>query len=419
MRLLYSLGISCYALGVRVAALRNSKAKQMVAGWKRTFGRLSMAPVGKDKTAWFHASSLGEFEQARPVLELFKKEHPDYKICVTFFSPSGYEVRKDYAEADFICYLPMDTRSNATRFVNLLRPTVAFFVKYDYWFNYLEQLHLRQIPTYMFSSIHRPSQYFFKGYGKWYLRHLDKCFTHIFVQNEESKRLLEMHGIQHVSIAGDTRFDRVHAIAQAAKTFDEVETFLSRNAGHKVLLAGSSWEPDEVNLKKYLDHKGSNLTLILAPHVIAESHINYIIDLFGKANCVRYSQLKEVKDPKRVLVVDNIGLLSSLYRYADVAYIGGGFGKGIHNILEAVTFGKPVVFGPNYQKFQEAKDIIALGGGCSYNEYGQLEDYLDQLIDNDEKYTKASKICTEYLSANLGSSQIIMAEVNKSKMLQN
>lgn len=419
MRLIYSFGISCYALGVRIASLRNTKAKQMLTGWKQTFGRLSIAPVGKDKTAWFHASSLGEFEQARPVLEQFKQQHPDFKICVTFFSPSGYEVRKDYPEADFICYLPMDTKANAIRFVNLLRPTVAFFVKYDYWFNYLEQLRLRQIPTYIFSAIYRPSQYFFKGYGKWYLKHLRNCFTHIFVQNKESLQLLQSHGFEHVSIAGDTRFDRVHAISQAARQFPEVENFLAKRAGNKVILAGSSWEPDEANLKRYLDYKEQGLTLILAPHVISESHIESIISLFGKDSCVRYSRINEATDKSNILVIDNIGLLSSLYRYADVAYIGGGFGRGIHNILEAVTFGKPVIFGPNYKKFQEARDIIALGGGCSYSEYSELEQKLDQLIDNEDNYSSASKVCLKYLADNLGSADKIMDVVNKSNILHN
>lgn len=419
MRILYSIGINCYAAAVHVAALRNAKAKQMVAGWKRTFGRLAMAPVGKDKTAWFHASSLGEFEQARPVLEQFKREHPDFKICVTFFSPSGYEVRKDYAEADFVCYLPMDTRKNAAHFVNLLRPTVAFFVKYDFWFNYLEQLRLRNVPTYIFSSIFRPSQYFFKPYGKWYLRHLDKCFTHLFVQNEESKHLLESHGIDHVSIAGDTRFDRVHAIAQSAQRFDVMERFLAQHEGDKVILAGSSWEPDEENLKRYLDHRPEGVTMILAPHVIAESHLCYIEQLFGKENCVRYSQLNGSEGKARVLIVDNIGLLSSMYRYADVAYIGGGFGRGIHNTLEAITFGKPVVFGPNYEKFKEARDIIALGGGLGYSEYAVLEQTVDRWLTDKEVYEKASATCLKYLNDNLGSSQMILDEVNRSKFLFN
>lgn len=408
MRLLYTFGIQCYALGVRIAAPFNVKARQMVEGWKRTFGRLAVAPVGKDNTAWFHASSLGEFEQARPVLEQFHKMCPDYRICVTFFSPSGYEVRKDYPHADFICYLPMDTRANARRFVNLLRPTVVFFVKYDFWFNYLEQLRQREIPTVIFSSIFRPNQYFFKPYGRWFLNSIGQCFTHIFVQNEESMQLLKGHGINHVSIAGDTRFDRVHAIAQESCRHAEVEEFLGQYAGNKVLLAGSSWEPDEINIKKYLDHYGERITLILAPHVTSESHINSIIKIFGKKNCTLYTQMAQAKPGSRILIIDTIGILSSLYRYADVAYIGGGFGRGIHNILEAITFGKPVVFGPNYHKFKEAKDIIALGGGFSYSHYPQLQQTLDKLLNDSEQYQHSSQVCSQYLTDNLGSTQTIL-----------
>ncbi len=413
MRLLYTLGIQCYAIGVHLAAPFNSKARQMVTGWKETFGRLSVAPVGKDCTAWFHASSLGEFEQARPVLEQFHRQYPDCRICVTFFSPSGYEVRKDYPEADFICYLPMDTRANARRFVGLLRPKVVFFVKYDFWFNYLEQLHQREIPTVIFSAIFRPSQYFFKPYGRWFLNSLGRCFTHLFVQNEESMQLLQEHGIGQVSLAGDTRFDRVHAIAQEACRFAEVEDFLQQHSGNKVLLAGSSWEPDEVNLKQYIDHHGEGLTLIVAPHVTSESHIGSIVSLFGKENCIRYTQIGQARTDARILIIDTIGILASLYRYADVAYIGGGFGKGIHNTLEAITFGKPVVFGPNYQKFKEAKDIISLGGGYSHSRYPQLEETLDRLLNDDNYYQKASRICRQYLNDNLGSAEKILAVVSK------
>lgn len=413
MRALYSFGIRCYALAVRLAAPFNEKARQMVEGWSRTFGRLTVAPVGKEKTAWFHASSLGEFEQARPVLEGFRKAHPDYKICVTFFSPSGYEVRKNYAEADFICYLPMDTPANASRFVNLLHPTVVFFAKYDFWFNYLDQLGRRNIPTFIFSAIFRPNQYFFKWYGGWYLHHLQKCFTHLFVQNEESLKLLQAHGIGQVSIAGDTRFDRVNAIAQGAKRFESIEQFLAMQKGGKVLLAGSSWEPDERNLKQYIDHAGRGITLVLAPHVISPSHLDHIEALFGKERCIRYSRITEATPDTDILIIDNIGMLSSLYQYAHVAYIGGGFGRGIHNTLEAITFGKPVVFGPNYHKFKEACDIIALGGGYSYSNYEQLQACLDNLFGDGDRYEKASQVCKKYLHDNIGSTQLILSVVER------
>lgn len=415
MRILYSLGISCYAFGVRIASLFNPKAKQMLQGWRTTFGRLSIAPVGDAKTAWFHASSLGEFEQARPVITAFKQQFPDFRICVTFFSPSGYEVRKNYPDADFVCYLPMDTRGNAQRFINMLHPDVAFFAKYDFWFNYLEQLRLRQVPTYIFSSIFRPNQYFFRWYGRWFHKHLDRCFTHLFVQNQESLDLLRQSGISHCSIAGDTRFDQVGSIARNVKHFPVVEQFLSQQAGRRVLLAGSSWEPDESNLKRYLDHAGSGLTLILAPHVISESHLAGIEKTFGPGRCLRYSQL--AADPSRsipsILIIDNFGMLSSLYQYAGIAYIGGGFGAGIHNILEAVTFGKPVVFGPNYRKFQEAHDLLRLGGGFSYAEYPLLESTLDTLFHDAEKYRQAADTCNRYLQQNIGSTEIILTQIKE------
>lgn len=412
MRLLYSFGIRCYAMGVRVASLFNPKAKQMLAGWRRTFGRLSVAPVGKGKTAWFHASSLGEFEQARPVLEAFRQQHPEYKVCVTFFSPSGFEVRKNYPNADFVCYLPMDTRANAIRFVNLLRPSVAFFAKYDYWFNYLEQLRRRSVPTFIFSTIFRPKQYFFKWYGKWFLQQVGGCFTHLFVQNEESLQLLQSHGISQVSIAGDTRFDRVHAIAQEAKRDERVERFLSHHSGLPVLLAGSSWEPDEELLRRYLQHRGGEMVLIIAPHVIDKSHLDWIEhSLLKDVPCTFYSRTGDDDPTSHVLVIDNMGLLSSLYRYAQVAYIGGGFGAGIHNILEAVTFGKPVVFGPNYHKFKEACDIIALQGGYSFESYEHMEVTLDRLLADEEAYLKASQQCSRYMADNLGATERILALV--------
>ena len=352
MRLLYSFGIRLYQIGVYVASLWNPKAKQMVHGWQRFFEKIPTERIEQGRTAWFHASSLGEFEQARPVLERFKKMHPDYTICLTFFSPSGYEVRKDYKEADFVCYLPMDTCHNAREFVRLINPTVAFFVKYDFWFNYLHELEKHKVPTYIFSAIFRQDQYFFKSYGRWFRNQLG-CFTHIFVQNRESEELLHhFRGVTHCSVAGDTRFDRVHEIAQTAKQFPEIETFVDNKP---VLMVGSSWEPDEVHIKRFVDTYKGDFKLILAPHVISESHLESIEKLFGKDKCVRYTEIATPNlQDRQVLIINNFGMLSSLYQYARVAIIGGGFGQGIHNILEALTFGKPVVFGPNYGKFQEA-----------------------------------------------------------------
>lgn len=409
MRILYTLGIRLYTLGVYIASLWNPKARQMCSGWQRLFAKIPTQRIGQGKTAWFHASSLGEFEQARPVLEQFRKEHPDYQICLTFFSPSGYEVRKNYAGADYICYLPMDTPRNAREFVRLINPSVAFFVKYDFWFNYLHELHRRHVPTFIFSAIFRPSQYFFKGYGRWFASQLH-CFSHLFVQNQESVELLRGRGITHCSIAGDTRFDRVHDIAASVRRFPEIEAFID---GRPVLMAGSSWQPDETYIKYCLDRMEGSLKLILAPHHIGEEHLQFIEQTFGADRCVRYTCLgNEPHKDRQVLIIDNFGMLSSLYQYAHVAYIGGAFGDGLHNILEALTFGKPVCFGPKYQKFQEAKDILALQGGFTYTHPDALLGQLQLWFGNADAYAKASATCLDYVARNVGSTQLILNHVN-------
>ena len=408
MRILYTIGIWFYTLGIRIAALfGHEKARLMVNGWKVERGKWK-EENGK-KVAWFHAASLGEFEQARPVLEEYKRRHPESRIVVTFFSPSGYEVRKNYTQADAVLYLPPDLPCSVRRFLDTYRPTVAFFVKYEFWFNYLCELRRRNIPTYIFSAIFRPGQYFFKPWGRWYLRQLRDSFRHLFVQNEESLRLLKAHGIEHCTIAGDTRFDRVHQIALAAEHNEVAEKFLQ---GHdsKVLVCGSTWPPDEALISE-LKIKNEELRIIIAPHVISEEHLKQIETLFPDS--VRYSEVESGKwkaesGERKVLIIDNIGLLSKLYRYADVAYIGGGFGVGIHNILEAVTFGKPVLFGPNYHKFQEAHDIIARGGGFSHTDAVSLERNLMPLLSDPDAYRRASQACTDYMNANLGSTDIIL-----------
>ena len=386
-------------------------------GWRKVW--LEKKPAS-DCMAWFHVSSLGEFEQARPVISQFRKEHPEYCVWLTFFSPSGYEVRKDTAEADCVTYMPMDTPRNARRIVELINPSVVFFVKYDFWFNTLRELQSRNIPVFIFSAIFRPSQYFFKPYGKWYARQLGS-FNHIFVQNEESMELLRNNGITKCSIAGDTRFDRVREIALAKQRDATVERFLgcgSDSSVSKCVIAGSSWEPDERNLNLYSGRCPVSLKLILAPHVISEEHLAKIENLFGKDICIRYSKVGEnySYDEHRnikVLIIDNIGLLSRIYGYADVAYIGGGFGHGIHNILEAVTYAKPVVFGPNHKKFQEAMDILRLGGGWSYSRPTELFEILDRLLTDEDANRQASETCRKYLESNIGSTDRIVSTVNK------
>ena len=415
MRVLYTIGIWFYALGVRVAALfGHEKARQMVDGWKQW--PKEVAKLSHERfTAWFHAASLGEFEQARPVLEEYRRRHPDHQILVTFFSPSGYEIRKNYDKADAICYLPMDTPRNVRRFIFEADPDTVFFVKYEFWYNYLNALKGWGAKTYIFSTIFRPGQYFFKWYGGWFRKQLKTCFEHLFVQNEESLQLLKGVGIERCSLAGDTRFDRVHQIAVAAEPDAVAEHFLDGYDG-KVLVAGSTWPPDEQVLAHVRETNDDWFPgrIILAPHVISEEHLQAIEKLFPDS--VRYSVLKDSKDRNgsKVLIIDNIGILSKLYRYADVAYIGGGFGVGIHNILEAVTFGKPVFFGPNYHKFQEARDIIACGGGWSIRgEYDMEEGDFMRLLTHPEALQQASLACTDYMQQNLGSTDKILQTLDE------
>ncbi len=421
MRLFYSIGIFFYGIAVRVATLWNTQAKLLAEGWRHSYDRLHTL-AGK-KVAWFHAASLGEFEQARPVLEAFRRQHPEYAICLTFFSPSGYEVRKHYEQADVVAYLPLDTPNHARRWVQTLQPEVTFFVKYEFWYNLLINLKQHGIPTYIFSAIFRPQQYFFRPVvGRWFRKQL-LCYSHLFVQNEESLALLQSFGIKEASVAGDTRFDRVRDIASSAPARPEIETFVGNMP---VILAGSTWEPDETHLQHYLQQHPDKVKMILAPHMVDENHLQQIEKLFDGCT-TRYSVLKKHLDTecqslsspatqavlnKAVLIIDNIGMLSSLYRYATIAYIGGGFGKGIHNILEAITFGKPVLFGPRYHKFKEAVDIIATGGGNSYSNDQELSQQLQTWLQNDDAYRNAADNCNRYLQQNLGATQTILNKID-------
>lgn len=414
MRIIYTIGIYCYTFGIRVAALfGHEKARLMVQGWKAQ--PAAMAKLSKDRpTVWFHAASLGEFEQARPVLEAYRQRHPDHQVLVTFFSPSGYEVRKNYSQAEAVCYLPMDTPGNVRRFLNEAHPDKVFFVKYEFWYNYLNALRQRGTDTYIFSAIFRPEQYFFKWYGGWFLRQIGLCFKHLFVQNEESLQLLKNHAINHCSLAGDTRYDRVNQIVQAAERDAVVEKFLDGYDG-KVLVAGSTWPPDEQLIARLRENKKwFPERIIIAPHEIHEEHLRSIEALFPDS--IRYSSLSSSTSSSsatsHVLIIDNIGLLSKLYRYATVAYIGGGFGVGIHNILEAVAYGKPVVFGPNYHKFQEAHDLIDLGGCMIVDEHPDVS-FLRKLFTDDDIYQAASDACMQLMRRNLGSTDIILKTVDE------
>ena len=360
-------------IGVAIASLFNKKVKKMWAGERQAVKVLKEKVDPEARYIWFHAASLGEFEQGRPLIEHLRETHPEYKILLTFFSPSGYEVRKNYEEADIICYLPLDTIRNARRFLRAVKPVMAFFIKYEFWYNYLHILQHRGVPTYSVSSIFRPDQIFFQWYGRQYGRVL-KCFTHFFVQNMESKALLAKLGITDVDVVGDTRFDRVLQIKEASKQLPIVEQFTAH--AQKVFVAGSSWLPDEDIFIKYFDiHK--DWKLIIAPHVISDEHLSQIFELLKGRRVVRYTEATEdnVKDAE-VLIIDCFGLLSSIYHYGTVSYVGGGFGVGIHNVLEAAVWDIPVVFGPNNKHFQEAQGLMLVQGGFEINDYQSFRDLI-------------------------------------------
>ena len=360
-------------IGVAIASLFNKKVKKMWAGERQAVKVLKEKVDPEARYIWFHAASLGEFEQGRPLIEHLRETHPEYKILLTFFSPSGYEVRKNYEGADIICYLPLDTIRNARRFLRAVKPVMAFFIKYEFWYNYLHILQHRGIPTYSVSSIFRPDQIFFQWYGRQYGRVL-KCFTHFFVQNMESKALLAKLGITDVDVVGDTRFDRVLQIKEASKQLPIVEQFTAH--AQKVFVAGSSWLPDEEIFIKYFDiHK--DWKLIIAPHVISDEHLSQIFELLKGRRVVRYTEATEenVKDAE-VLIIDCFGLLSSIYHYGTVSYVGGGFGVGIHNVLEAAVWDIPVVFGPNNKHFQEAQGLMLVQGGFEIKDYQSFRDLM-------------------------------------------
>lgn len=394
--MIYNIVIYFVLWGIAIASLFNEKVRKMWRGEREAFKILKQKVDPNAKYIWFHAASLGEFEQGRPLMERIRKDYPQYKILLTFYSPSGYEVRKNYEGADIICYMPVDTRLNAIRFLRLVRPVMAFFIKYEFWSNFLHILKHRNIPTYSVSSIFREDQVFFKWYGRSYAGVL-KCFTRFFVQNEESKRLLEGIGITAVDVVGDTRFDRVLQIKEAAKQLPICEAFRtgvassqSADVPHhdfKVFVAGSSWPPDEnIFIPFFNEHK--DWRLLIAPHVIAEEHLKLILSLIKGKKVVRYTQTTpEEAAEADVLIIDCFGLLSSMYNYGDVAYIGGGFGVGIHNTLEAAVWNMPVIFGPNNKKFQEAQGLLKSGGGFEINTYEDFSSLMSSLM-NDETFLK-------------------------------
>lgn len=403
--MLYNLGIFVYDLLVHLAAPFSYKPRKMMKGHWVVYKLLRQQIEPGCKYIWFHAASLGEFEQGRPLIERIRDEYPEYKILLTFFSPSGYEVRKNYRGADVVCYLPFDKPRNVRKFLDIVSPCMAFFIKYEFWKNYLDELGSRGIPVYSVSSIFRRDQIFFKWYGGSY-RNVLKNFDRLFVQNESSKRFLAKIGVNRVSVVGDTRFDRVLQIRREAKELPLVQKFKGDSL---VIVAGSSWGPDEDLFLNYFNSH-ENVKLIIAPHVIDENHL---VEIVGKLKrpYVRYTRADE-QNVKQAdcLIVDCFGLLSSIYRYGEIAYVGGGFGVGIHNTLEAAVYGIPVLFGPNYKKFMEAVQLIEAGGAFSINNYEELEDLFDRLMVSDYRQN-TGKMAGDYVLGNTGATDKILKEI--------
>ena len=405
MRYIYTLALHLYALSVEISSFFKRKARMTRIGQWYTNGILRKKIDRSAKYIWFHAASLGEFEQGRPMIETIRKRSPEYKILLTFFSPSGYEVRKNYEGADVICYLPFDTPFKVRKFINLANPAMAVFIKYEFWLNYLIELKKRNIKIYIISAVFRPNQLFFKWYGKWYRKAL-LCYELLFVQDEASKKLLAENGIENVKVCGDTRFDRVLEIKQNARLLPEVETFTK---GDKIILvAGSSWPADEEMIFPYFNTH-PEIKLIIAPHEIHREHLLYIQSLLNRPS-VRLSEAnEETLLTNDCLIIDSFGMLSSIYRYGDIAYIGGGFGKGIHNTLEAAVYGVPVIFGPKYQKFKEAGRLIACGGGFAVDNKTAFSTCMDHLINNTEALQKAGMAAGDFVHHHAGATEKILS----------
>ena len=448
---MYNIAIYIYLIGVAIGSLFNKKIKKMWRGEREAVDLLKEKVDPTAKYVWFHAASPGEFEQGRPLIEQLRATHPEYKILLTFFSPSGYEVRKNYEGADIVCYLPLDTISNARRFLRAVHPVMAFFIKYEFWYNYLHILRHRGVPVYSVSSIFRPGQVFFKWYGRNYAKVLH-CITHFFVQNEVSLQLLKGIGIDEATVVGDTRFDRVLQIKEQAKKLPIVEAFkgingkgdackddlsedaykedlsedackedlsengckddLSENGckGCKVFVAGSSWQPDEdIFIRFFNAHP--DWKLIIAPHVIGEDHLAYILDKL-QMKAVRYTQATEQSAAEaRCLIIDCFGLLSTIYRYGEIAYVGGGFGVGIHNVPEAAVWGVPVLFGPNNKRFQEAQDLLACKGSFEVTDYDSFNTIISRLISDDKFRHQCGEASANYVKSRSGATDIIMKSV--------
>lgn len=403
MNSFYNIAISAYSLAVKAVAKRNPKAAKMLAGQAQTIDILRNEIAENEKYVWIHASSLGEFEQGRPLIEMIKRTRPELKILLTFFSPSGYEVRKNYDGADVICYLPFDKPKLVEQFLDLAHPALAIFVKYEFWGNYLHSLKRRGIPTYIISSIFRERQIFFKPWGGMF-RNMLHCFTHIFVQDANSQKLLAGIGVANVTVDGDTRFDRVTDILAGCKSFPIVEKFVE--GSNFTMILGSSWEPDEdIVIPYFNEHPG--MKLIIAPHEFDNIRLQNLIDKISRPTRLYSHATKENVIDHDCLILDCFGILSSCYRYADTAYIGGGFGAGIHNLNEAAVYGIPVIFGPNCKKFREAHELIACEGGFTISSSKDFQAIADRLVNDKDYLAKHGKIAGDYIQNHIGATKRI------------
>jgi 3-deoxy-D-manno-octulosonic-acid transferase len=408
MKVLYNIGIVIFYVLARFASLFNSRASLWIEGRKKWTEKIGSGIKSGDRVIWIHCASLGEFEQGRPVIEAIKKNMPEFKIVLTFFSPSGYEIRKNYNNADCISYLPADTPANALKFINLIKPELVIFVKYEFWNNYISELYRKQIPLYLISGIFRPEQHFFKWYGGFFREMLRK-FEKIFVQDQRSLDLLKSIGLENVSVAGDTRFDRVVQIAATARDIPQLDLF---RGSEKVFLAGSSWKQDEEIIAAYINRYPQKMKWVFAPHEIDKSNIERLEKLF-RVRYVKFSEFNEATADARILIIDNIGMLSSSYRYAYIAEIGGGFGKGIHNILEPACWGIPVLFGPKHENFKEAVDLLNSGGAKSFRNYDEFKELLDLWLSDEKNYTFSAETASKYVKENAGATEIIIKEISK------
>lgn len=409
MTLIYNLGIRIYYLLLLIASIYNQKARNWIRGRKYWQVKMEEQISDSDSIVWFHASSLGEFEQGRPIIEAYRKEYPEYKILLTFFSPSGYDVRKNYEGADYIFYLPLDTKKNAREFLRIAHPDRAIFIKYEFWYQFLKQTSRSKTELILISATFRSGQVFFKKYGKWF-RDMLLFFNHIFVQDGSSFNLLQDVGIDEVTISGDTRFDRVSQIAGESKHIEIAARF---SEGHFTYICGSTWERDEDIICSYINQSSKGVRFIIAPHEISDVHIAELRKKLDRKVALFSKSESETFEKINVLIIDNIGLLSSIYRYGKVAYIGGGFGVGIHNILEPAVYGMPVVFGPNFQKFREAVELVKDGGAFPIISYDELKELFDNFRENEKTLKKAAEATRVFVNLNIGATEVIMKYLRK------